>query len=103
MSTILEKVWPKNVYFLFLLPIFFVLHGYTENYPLIKITDGIELLLIYLLSTVTISLLSFFIFKDGRKAAVFTFLIMGFNFFFGSVHDLLNSWMPSSFFVTYLF
>lgn len=90
-------------YFVFLLPLFFVLHGYTENFHLIHEKDSFLLLLKYW--TVSILLITFFFlfFKSWRKAAVFVLLLMLFYFFFGSIHDSAKSILGKSFFVEYSF
>jgi hypothetical protein len=93
----------KNEHFIFLLPVFFVLHGFTENYHFISAVDCLLLLIRYFIVAGIISLLLFLALRSWRKAAVFTFLIMCFHFFFGTIHDSLKSWIPNSLLVKYFF
>jgi hypothetical protein len=77
-------------WFLFLLPAFFVFHGYVENYPYIRLVDCFPLLGLYMLAV----LICFFIFRpflhDNIKAALMASFIMAFYFFFGALHDLFR-------------
>jgi len=77
-------------WFLFLLPVFFVFHGYVENFPHIRAFDCIPLLGLYLLAT----LICFFIFRlllrDNIKAALMASFIMAFYLFFGAFHDFFR-------------
>ncbi|HVW61000.1 MAG TPA: sulfatase-like hydrolase/transferase [Puia sp.] len=76
--------------FLLLLPLFFVFHGYVENFHYIRPFDCLPLLGLYLLAT----LIWFFIFRlflrDNIKAALMTSFIMAFYFFFGAFHDFFR-------------
>jgi hypothetical protein len=93
----------KTDYFILLLPVFFVLHGFTEYFPVIPVIDSVMLLAKYLLTTVLLVVLFYFIFRSWRKATVFSFCIMAANFLFGSVHDLGKKWVGHSLFIRYSF
>jgi len=82
-------------FFLALLPLFFVLHGYTENFPLIGIGDALGLLLRYWLATAVLFALSYLFLRSARKAAVLVFILMAFEFFFGSAHDAASKFLPA--------
>lgn len=97
------KLQFRKEYFLFLLPVFFVLHGYTENFPLIKEGDGWLLLLQYLLVSFALCILFFLVFQSWRKASVLVFLVMSFYFFFGSLHDAAKSILGKSLLLQYSF
>jgi hypothetical protein len=86
---------PKRPYFLLLLPVFFVLHGYTENFPLITAGDALVLLLRYLLATIVLFALFFALFRSVQRTAVFVFLLMAFEFLFGSMHDAGQHFLPA--------
>src|SRR5690349_8585942 len=101
MNEPVKKTFFRKEYFLFLLPVFFILHGYTENYPLITIKDALILLLQYLLATTVLAILFYWVLKSWRKAAVFVFLFLSFYFFFGSVHDALKNLLQKSFLLKY--
>lgn len=90
-------------FFLILLPLFFVLHGYNENYPLIKPKDVFELLFTYFLAFGVLSAVFFLLFKSWRKAAVFVLLVMCFHFFFGNILNGLKSIFHDSFITKYIF
>lgn len=90
-------------YFLILLPLFFVLHGYNENYPLIKSKDVFELLFTYFLVFGVLSTVFFFLFKSWKKVAVFVLLVMCFHFFFGNILNSLKFIFHDSFFAKYVF
>lgn len=97
------KLQFRKEYFLFLLPVFFVLHGYTENFPLIKESDGWLLLLQYWLVSFALCILFFLVFQSWRKASVLVFFVMSFYFFFGSFHDAAKSVLGKSWLVQYSF
>jgi hypothetical protein len=98
--TILLKKYPL---FLYLLPVFFVLHGFTENYDFVPAKDAVSLTGIYL----GFSLFFLFIFrlfyKNWMKAAIIAFFVMAFHFFFGSIQDALRNMFPGSFITKYVF
>src|SRR6186713_1487348 len=90
-------------FFHWLLPVFFVLHGFTDYYPSIPAKECLLLTGIYLFAALVLFGISFFIFKNKFKSALFVFLLLCFYFFFGPIHDALRSWMPNSFLTRYSF
>ncbi len=94
------SAWPL---FVLLLPVFFVLHGYIENRELVGWWDAFLLWLKY--AGIAIGLTAFFwlFFRDIKKAAFFSFLILCLQFFFGSVHDFLKEYFASTFIPKYSF
>jgi hypothetical protein len=93
----------KYPLFLFLLPVFFVFHGFTENYNFVPVKDAALLTGIYCLASIVILLAGRLIFKHWRKAALLAFLLMAFHFFFGSIQDGLRSYFPGSLVSKYVF
>ena len=89
--------------FLFLLPLFFVLHGFSENYDFIPVKDALLLTAVFLGASIGLSLLCWLLFRDFMKANLAAFFIMAFNFFFGSVHDTIRKIFPGSFITKYVF
>jgi hypothetical protein len=87
----------------FLLPLFFVWHGYVQNYPLVPVSDALKLVFEYLVIIVVLVLLFYFIFKSWRKALLFAFFLMCVQFFFGAIHDLLKNWFSNGFISKYSF
>lgn len=92
----------KPIYFL-LLPLFFVLHGFTENFFLVPVKNSITLLSVYLLSAIVLYFLFRLIYKQPEKAAFLSFLVMAFNFFFGYIQDGLKEVFPGTFLIRYSF
>lgn len=93
----------NNELFFFLLPLFFILHRYVENLEAIKARDAIFLYFNYVLWMVVFFIVFHFIFKNSRKAFLFTFILFLFNFLFGSMHDFLKQQIPNSIFIQYRF
>lgn len=89
--------------FLFLLPVFFVLHGFTRNYNFVPVGDALLLILIYTGSAVGITLLSWSLYRDLTKASLIAFVIMAYHFFFGSIHDLMKTYFAETFITRYIF
>jgi hypothetical protein len=96
----LLKMYPL---FLYLLPVFFVLHGSAENYDFVPFGDAIILTAIYILSTFVVFIICRLFCGNWLKASLLAFLLVAFNFFFGSLHDGLRSQFPGSFIVKYIF
>jgi hypothetical protein len=99
----LKKDFVQKQYYLLLLPLFFLLHGCIENYPLIPFFPCLLLLLKYLLATAILTVLSFLLIRSWQHAALFAFLVMTFHFFFGPIHDFLKNVFPNSFIIKYTF
>jgi len=87
--------------FVLLLPIFFVLRGFTEYYNIIPIKDSLLLIGTYSIAAMVLIVLSWLFFKNIYKASIFSFFILAFNFFFGSIHDFLKNNFPGSFISRY--
>src|SRR5690349_6458591 len=92
--------WPVFVY---LLPVFFVLHGFTRNFYLIPAADSLWLLSKYLVGVIIMHVVFFFIFRNSSRASLLTFLLMAIYFFFGAIHDTLKWLLPGTFFSRYVF
>lgn len=89
--------------FLFLLPLFFVLHGFTGNYDFVPVGDALLLTLIYSGSALLIATTFRLLYRDFTKASLVAFLIMAYHFFFGSVQDLLRKYFAGIFISRYSF
>jgi Sulfatase len=98
--TILSRNYP---FFVFLLPVFFVLHGFTENYNFIPVDDALLLTGLYLVSSIVLTLLSWLFYRNWLKSAVVTSMLMSFHFFFGSLQDGLRHIFHDSFISRYVF
>jgi len=86
----------KKLYFLFLFifPVFFILHGINENYGLIPAKELLALLLKYLLVTAIISSVSWLLFKTPQKFLLFSFIMLAVYFFFGAAKDFIEDAFP---------
>ena len=80
--------WPL---FVFLLPIFFVFHGFVENYRFIPFTDCLLLMGAYIIAALALYGLFYWFLRDRIKAAIAASFAMVFYLFFGYLHDLLRS------------
>ncbi|MBS1948699.1 MAG: hypothetical protein JST47_13125, partial [Bacteroidetes bacterium] len=75
--------------YLFLTPVFFVLHGYVENFGLLSIIDCLFLLLTYEGIAALLLLFVLLINKKHLKAVFISFYITCFYLFFGAIRDWL--------------
>jgi len=89
--------------YLLLLPLFFVLHGYLENFGFISIKDSAVLVLSYSVLTSLIFIFSFFVFRELHRAALITAMWMAFFFFFAALHEFLRQHSPILLFSRYGF
>jgi len=90
-------------FFLVLMPLFFVLHGFIPYYEAIYWTDAVQLFLLYSVFSVSIVFLLNFVFLAFRNAAIYTFMLLLFNFLFGSLHDLARQYFGKSVLTQYSF
>ena len=93
----------KSPFFLFLLPVFFVLHGFMQNYDFVPVKDALLLTGMYTGFALFFSLLFWLLFKNFIQANLAALFIMGFHFFFGSIHDFLKNAAPGSVITKYSF
>lgn len=88
-------------HFLYLLPLFFVFHGYMQNLETISFTEFFKLTVEYWLAAALLYLLGWLIFRKPNKAALFAFGLLFFHLFFGAIHDALKSLSPNFFLAKY--
>ncbi len=96
MINLKKKLLTKPI-FLYLLPVFFVLNGFTEQYDLIPAMDALLLTGIYTTTSMIIFFLAWLFFKNKVKASLLAFSCMGYNFFFGTAKDFLRIHLPELF------
>jgi|HubBroStandDraft_1064217.scaffolds.fasta_scaffold05001_6 hypothetical protein len=77
-------------FFVFLLPVFFVLHGYRENLGYIRPGEAILLTGVYLTGAAIVFALLSLIYRNRVKAALATGFLLAFYFFFGAIQDFLK-------------
>ena len=93
----------KYPFFLLLLPIFFVLHGYTENYDSVRVKESLVLTIFYILAALVIAFISWLYFRSIAKASLIAFALLAYHFFFGSIQDLLRKHFTDTFIARYSF
>ena len=79
--------WPLSF---LLLPLFFVIHGWKENYYYIHFRDISILAGTFMAAALVIFFISLLFFKNKIKAGVYTFILLAIYFFFGAVQDFLK-------------
>jgi hypothetical protein len=92
----------KNL-FVFLLPVFFGVHCFSENVLVWPLKELVQFTATYLAVIIVIWLLLCFLYKDPQKAGIMAFCLIAFNLFFGSFHDFLQRYLPNSFITRYQF
>src|SRR5690349_18905005 len=89
--------------FLPLLPVFFVLHGFNEHFPIVSPGDALLLTGEYLLVAFILAALFSLLLRSWEKAVVFTFILFVVYLFFGAIHDFLKKIGGNSFIPKYNF
>jgi len=90
-------------YFLILLPLFFVLHGFLRYPEAIYWIDVVILFGLYAGCSLLLAFLLKLIFSSFRKAALYAFTLMSFNFLFGNGHDAAKLFLQNTFITRYAF
>src|ERR1700677_1934935 len=80
-------------FFVFLLPVFFVLHGYRENLGYIHPGEAVLLTGVYLIGSAVIFGLTFLLYRNRAKAALAAGFLLAFYFFFGAIQDFLKAYL----------
>jgi len=97
-----SRIRSKPAYFI-LLPVFFVFHGFTDNYNAVPLKDALLLWFIYTAGAAVFFLIGWLIYRRLDKAAIFSFSIMAFQFFFGAIQDFLKTSFDNSLITRYSF
>ena len=103
MNAVLKQFLERNVLFIILLPITWVLHGYINNYGLIPQKDAILLALFYCGVALAMTGIFLLFYRNIFKAALLSFFLLSLQFFFGPVHDWLKDLFSGTIFVKYSF
>src|SRR4030095_5233225 len=99
----LANIIRRHILFLFLLPIFFVLHGVMEKYDFVPLGPALTLTALYIGASLVLCGLFWLWYRNLTKSALAVFFIMSFQFFFGAVHDLIRNLFPGGFISKYSF
>ncbi|HEY1870420.1 MAG TPA: hypothetical protein VGG71_05140, partial [Chitinophagaceae bacterium] len=78
-------------FYVFLIPVFFVLHEALRNFGFVSFRDCFFLILSYLFAAILIFLLVILIFRNQLKASLFTAYLLSFYLFFGAFDDFLKA------------
>ena len=78
-------------HFLYLLPFFFVFHGYAQNPAPVRFSDFVFLVGQYVLASGILFLIGWLFYREKSKAALFSFGLMSIHLFFGAFHDALKA------------
>ncbi|MBK8088638.1 MAG: sulfatase-like hydrolase/transferase [Chitinophagaceae bacterium] len=81
------KAWP---FFLLLLPVFFIYSGYNELFGFLSVKFLLVNFLFIVTGTLVVLTISFLLFRNGAKAAIFTFFFCLICLSFGYLHDSLK-------------
>ncbi len=103
MNRFLHYIKNSKAVYLHLLSVFFVLHGYTENFPIISARDAGLLLLVYLGVGLVLYGLAWLILRKPAGAHLYATGLMAVQFFFGAIIDFLRGFTPQSFLSSYTF
>lgn len=87
----------KYPFFVALLPIFFVLHGYAAHAHYISFNNILPLLLALLLASGLVYLMLWALLKQPARAGLLTLYCFGFYLFFGAFYDFLKAYSPWAF------
>lgn len=99
----LKTLFKTKPLFLYLLPVFFVLHNLVQNFHHSLSPEAIQLVIIYLVAAIILAGISWLLFRDFYKASLFAFLLMAYNFFFGSTYDFLKKQFDTIIFLRFSF
>jgi hypothetical protein len=86
----MKKIFERTPFYLFLLPIFFIWHGFNENFGNITFLNCLLLTVTYLGASAFLYFISLLFFKGYIKASLFATFLMGFYCFFGALQDFLK-------------
>ncbi|MES1198228.1 MAG: hypothetical protein ABUL41_03025 [Chitinophagaceae bacterium] len=89
-------------YYIFLLPIFFVLHTISTHWLSIPAVDQLLLSIKYCLVAAALFILFLFLLKKTNKSGLVVFALLSINFFFPEVHQVLRSNIPLPFISRYM-
>ncbi len=99
----LKSLLEQKSYFLVLLPVVFILHGYNAFFSFFPSAFVTFNLIIALLTSLLFFLGCYLLMRDKRKAAILSFWILLFTFSFGYLHDTCKKLSGSGFFSSYKF
>lgn len=97
-----QLIKTKPIY-LVLLPVFFVLHGFIDQFDAVPVKDAVLFTLVNIGTSLVFSVLCWLWLREWKKAFLFAFLMMTFQLFYGSVYDALEKIFPGGILLRYRF
>lgn len=97
----MKNILIKRPYFVLLLPIFFVLHGYTANSKYIDFNNLLPFIAQLLAGSALLYIICRLILKNPSKAGLLVLFCLSFYLFFGALFDFLKEYSPWSFLYKY--
>ncbi len=85
----------KQALFVVLIPLFFVIHGFKENFGFIGAADAALLMLTYCIAAIALYLVSFIFLRDKIRSALFASFIFSGYLFFGAIYDFLKEYISA--------
>jgi hypothetical protein len=98
-----RKIILKQLAFVFLLPVWYLVHGNNENLGLVPATANFVLFIKYELVSALFFIVSYFLVKDKSKIVVLAVTLFLFYFGFGYYHDFLKDHFPNHLVSSYKF
>lgn len=95
------KEMVRRLPLLILFPVFFILHGYNENFGLISSGIIVKLFLKYITITLFFLVISILFLRNITKAVLFSLFLLGIFFFFGAFYDLVKKMALPGIFTSY--
>ena len=93
----------KKVFYIFLIPLFFIFHSYLESFPAIAFPEVLQVLAVHTLLAFAFFMILFLFIKSVGKTAIGFFFISVLFYLFGPLHDVLKDLFPDSLFSRYSF
>jgi len=87
----LQKKLSGTGLYVFLIPVFFVLHGALQNFGFVSFRDCFFLVISYFIAAIIIWLLAWLLFRNPRKASLLTAFTLSFYLFFGAIDDFFKT------------
>src|SRR5687767_8071535 len=93
----------QTPFFFLLFPVFFVLHGFTENFFFVSVKSALFLAFIYIISSAVLAAIFYLLLRKWQHSAVMAVFVMAFHFFFGFIHDFIKYNLGNTVLVKYSF
>lgn len=99
----MKETLSTKPYFIFLLPLFFVFHGFANNFHYLSMVDILPLAGIYTAASLLVYWLIRIPLSHKIRAGLFATFLMAFFFFFGFIFDTIKTYAPWKWMYKYSF